>query len=103
RGRGESDHGRAHDRCERGREYVNGRQNAWCRRISDWVVFITQELASPANISAILPRLMKLSVVIPVCNEAENVLPLAQEISAALAGHQPFEILFVDDGSHHKT
>ena len=26
------------------------------------------------------------SVVIPVCNEDENVLPLAQEIHAALAG-----------------
>jgi dolichol-phosphate mannosyltransferase len=46
---------------------------------------------------------MKLSVVIPVCNEAENVLPLAQEISAALAAHQPFEILFVDDGSTDAT
>jgi glycosyltransferase involved in cell wall biosynthesis len=35
------------------------------------------------------------SVVVPVCNEAENVGPLAQEIAAALAARD-FEILFVD-------
>jgi dolichol-phosphate mannosyltransferase len=46
---------------------------------------------------------MKLSVVIPVCNEAENVGPLAQEIQAALADHRPFEIIFVDDGSTDGT
>ena len=46
---------------------------------------------------------MKLSVVIPVCNEAENVGPLAREIQAALADHQPFEIIFVDDGSTDGT
>ena len=42
---------------------------------------------------------MKLSVVIPVCNEADNVHALAREIQAALAAHGPFEIIFVDDGS----
>ena len=42
------------------------------------------------------------SVVIPVCNEAENVLPLAKEIAAALAGRE-FEVLFVDDGSTDQT
>lgn len=46
---------------------------------------------------------MKLSVVIPVCNEAENVGPLAREIHSALQGHQPFEIIFVDDGSTDAT
>jgi glycosyltransferase involved in cell wall biosynthesis len=46
---------------------------------------------------------MKLSVVIPVCNEAENVQPLAREIQVALAAHQPFEIIFVDDGSTDAT
>ncbi len=46
---------------------------------------------------------MKLSVVIPVCNEAENVQPLAREIQAALAAHRPFEIIFVDDGSTDGT
>jgi dolichol-phosphate mannosyltransferase len=46
---------------------------------------------------------MKLSVVIPVCNEADNVGPLAREIHAALQPHQPFEIIFVDDGSTDTT
>lgn len=46
---------------------------------------------------------MKLSVVIPVCNEADNVGPLAREIQAALVNHQPFEIIFVDDGSSDGT
>lgn len=46
---------------------------------------------------------MRISVVIPVCNEAENVTPLAREIQAALADHRPFEIIFVDDGSTDET
>jgi dolichol-phosphate mannosyltransferase len=46
---------------------------------------------------------MKLSVVIPVCNEADNVGPLAREIQVALADHRPFEIIFVDDGSTDGT
>ena len=46
---------------------------------------------------------MQLSVVVPVCNEAENVGPLAQEIHAALAGYAPSEIIFVDDGSTDGT
>src|SRR5690348_17346885 len=44
----------------------------------------------------------EISVVIPVCNEQENVGPLAQEIATALAGRH-FEILFVDDGSTDNT
>lgn len=44
-----------------------------------------------------------LSVVIPVCNEQENVLPLAREIHAALAGGPGFETIFVDDGSTDGT
>jgi dolichol-phosphate mannosyltransferase len=43
------------------------------------------------------------SVVIPVCNEDENVLPLAREIHAALAGRYSFEQIFVDDGSTDAT
>jgi dolichol-phosphate mannosyltransferase len=49
--------------------------------------------------SAIAPEV---SVVVPVCNEAENVGPLAQEIALALAGRH-FEVLFVDDGSTDQT
>jgi dolichol-phosphate mannosyltransferase len=46
--------------------------------------------------------MIEISIVIPVCNEAENVGPLAQEIATALAGRD-FEILFVDDGSTDDT
>jgi dolichol-phosphate mannosyltransferase len=44
-----------------------------------------------------------LSVVIPVCNEADNILPLGLEIQAALASRGEFEIIFVDDGSTDGT
>lgn len=41
-----------------------------------------------------------LSLVIPLLNEADNLRPLWQEITAALAGHPlDYEIIFVDDGS----
>ncbi len=43
-----------------------------------------------------------LSVVVPVCNEAENVEPLVREIASALEG-QSYEMLFVDDGSTDET
>jgi dolichol-phosphate mannosyltransferase len=46
---------------------------------------------------------LPLSVVIPVCNEADNVLPLAREIAAALRPRMAIEILFVDDGSDDGT
>jgi glycosyltransferase involved in cell wall biosynthesis len=45
---------------------------------------------------------IELSVVVPVCNEAENVEPLAREIDAALAG-RAYEMIFVDDGSTDDT
>jgi dolichol-phosphate mannosyltransferase len=46
---------------------------------------------------------LDVSVVIPVCNEEDNVLPLAQEIHAALLGRYAFETIFVDDGSTDAT
>lgn len=46
---------------------------------------------------------VSLSVVIPVCNEAENVAPLAREIHAALNGRVDFEVIFIDDGSTDAT
>jgi len=46
---------------------------------------------------------MQLSVVIPVCNEAENVGILAQEIHAALNARLQFEVIFIDDGSTDAT
>lgn len=44
-----------------------------------------------------------LSVVVPVRDEAENVVPLALEIQAALQAHGSFEIIFIDDGSTDRT
>lgn len=52
------------------------------------------EIAVPA------PRI---SVVVPVKNEFGNVEPLVREIETALAGHAPFEIIYVNDGSTDRT
>jgi dolichol-phosphate mannosyltransferase len=46
---------------------------------------------------------LAVSVVVPVLNEAENVIPLLDEIEAALAARGPFEVLFIDDGSTDGT
>jgi len=55
-------------------------------------------------VSDVLPRL---SVVIPMLDESGNVLPLIEEISAALQAYGPvgdaFEIICVDDGSVDAT
>lgn len=56
-----------------------------------------------ANASSSSAGRPDVSVVIPVCNEEENVLPLAQEIHAALQGRYSFETVFVDDGSTDAT
>jgi dolichol-phosphate mannosyltransferase len=40
-----------------------------------------------------------LSVVVPVHNERDNILPLLTEIAAALRGRTDFEIVYVDDAS----
>ncbi len=45
----------------------------------------------------------RLSVVVPVKNEQDNVEPLVREIAAALAGNTIFEILYVNDGSTDAT
>jgi len=47
---------------------------------------------------------VSLSLVIPLYNEEENVLPLVDQLNAALAGWSgPMEILLVDDGSTDRT
>ncbi len=46
---------------------------------------------------------MEFSIVIPVRNEAGNVLPLLQEIHAALTDGAAFEVIYVDDGSNDAT
>src|SRR3990167_9169348 len=41
----------------------------------------------------------RLSVVVPVKNEQDNVEPLVREIAAALSGNTTFEIIYINDGS----
>ncbi len=41
----------------------------------------------------------KLSVVVPLMNEQENIGPLYEQITKALADKYEYEIIFVDDGS----
>ncbi len=43
------------------------------------------------------------SVVIPVLNEQDNILPLVEELVAALSAGPAFEVVFVDDGSTDDT
>ena len=45
----------------------------------------------------------RVSVVVPVRNEADNVLPLLEEIERACATLSPFEVIYVDDGSTDAT
>ncbi len=44
-----------------------------------------------------------ISVVIPVRNEAENIIPLIEEIHRTLEGRWDFEVIYVDDGSSDET
>jgi dolichol-phosphate mannosyltransferase len=44
-----------------------------------------------------------LSVVVPVKDEAENVVPLAREIAGAVGNDSSVELIFVDDGSADET
>ncbi|WP_134496678.1 glycosyltransferase family 2 protein [Microvirga pakistanensis] len=45
----------------------------------------------------------RLSVVVPVKNEALNIRPLVEEIERACAPLAPFEVIYVDDGSTDGT
>lgn len=46
---------------------------------------------------------MELSVIVPVKNEQENILPLLTEIHTALEGKCDFEVIYIDDGSTDRT
>lgn len=46
---------------------------------------------------------MKLSIVVPVHNENENLRPLIEEIESAVVGLGEHEIVYVDDGSSDDT
>lgn len=49
------------------------------------------------------PSVPRVSVVVPVFNEAENIAPLVDEIATAMEADGPYEIVFVDDGSTDAT
>ena len=46
---------------------------------------------------------MELSVIVPVKNEQENILPLLEEICAALEGRSEYEVIYINDGSTDTT
>lgn len=46
---------------------------------------------------------MKISVVVPVHNEADNIISLIEEIVAAMSQAEAYEIIYVDDGSNDDT
>ncbi|WP_024299378.1 glycosyltransferase family 2 protein [Methylomicrobium lacus] len=46
---------------------------------------------------------MKISIVVPVHNEAGNILPLLEEIEQAMTQAEAYEIIYVDDGSRDQT
>ena len=56
--------------------------------------------AEPAAAAAPAPRV---SIIVPVRNEAPNVAPLVAEIEQACASLQPFEVVYIDDGSTDAT
>jgi dolichol-phosphate mannosyltransferase len=45
----------------------------------------------------------RITIVVPVRNEALNIVPLLEEIEAACATLAPFEVIYVDDGSTDAT
>ena len=49
------------------------------------------------------PSFPEIAVVVPVRNEAANIIALITEIEAALGPVAPFEIIYVDDGSIDDT
>jgi dolichol-phosphate mannosyltransferase len=46
---------------------------------------------------------MKISIVVPVHNEAENISSLIEEIVDAMSQAEDYEIIYVDDGSNDDT
>ncbi len=46
---------------------------------------------------------MRISIVVPVHNEAVNIIPLLEEIDQAMSSAEAYEIIYVDDGSKDAT
>ncbi len=60
-------------------------------------------LASEDSLRASRAEAPRISVVVPVRNEAGNIAPLVDEIERALAAFAPSEIIYVNDGSRDDT
>jgi dolichol-phosphate mannosyltransferase len=60
-------------------------------------------LASEDGLRGSRAEAPRVSVVVPVRNEADNVTPLVEEIARALAAFTPIEIIYVNDGSRDET
>jgi glycosyltransferase involved in cell wall biosynthesis len=63
----------------------------------------TDERDLPSSDQAVSDKILAVSIVVPVRNEAENILPLIEEITAALDGRWAYEIIYVNDGSTDST
>ncbi len=46
---------------------------------------------------------LKISIVVPIHNEAENIVPLIEEIIKAMTQAEAYEIIVVDDGSNDES
>ncbi|MES1149471.1 MAG: glycosyltransferase family 2 protein, partial [Bradyrhizobium guangdongense] len=57
----------------------------------------------PSSDKAVSDKTLAVSIVVPVRNEAENILPLIEEIRAALESRWDYEIVYVNDGSTDAT
>jgi dolichol-phosphate mannosyltransferase len=64
---------------------------------------MSSEPARAADATIDRAPIPEVSVVVPVCNEEENIEPLALEVRDALRGRYTFELIFVDDGSTDGT
>ena len=63
--------------------------------------FLLPKSTDLPNLTAVASEL---SIIVPVCNEEENVVPLAEEVAGALnRGPGSYELLFIDDASTDQT
>ena len=59
-------------------------------------------VANPARVKKRVTKLLDISILVPVMNEAGNIRPLIDEICTAMTGRQ-FEIIYIDDASDDAT
>ena len=59
-------------------------------------------VANPVGAKKRVAKMLDISILVPVMNEAGNIRPLIDEICTAMAGRQ-FEIIYVDDASDDAT